>query len=87
MYRPARGNPCVPAPAWALRARPLVREPETPTMGKDRRKDKAEEDEALGKKGDKFGKKGDGKIQPGDASASKVREHTRCSHPHTQTSH
>lgn len=31
-------------------------------MGKDRRKEKAEEDEALGKKADKYGKKGDGKI-------------------------
>ena len=33
-------------------------------MGKDRRKDKAEEDESLGKKKDKFGKKGDGKMAP-----------------------
>ena len=32
-------------------------------MGKDRRKEKAEEAESLGKKGDKFGKKGDGKIE------------------------
>ena len=30
-------------------------------MGKDRRKEKADEDEALGKQADKFGKKGDGK--------------------------
>ena len=33
-------------------------------MGKDRRKDKAEEDESLGKKADKYGKKGDGKKDP-----------------------
>ena len=33
-------------------------------MGKDRRKEKAEEDEALGKAADKFGKKGDGKKDP-----------------------
>ena len=31
-------------------------------MGKDRRTDKKEENEALGKKADKFGKKGDGKV-------------------------
>ena len=30
-------------------------------MGKDRRKEKADVDEALGKQADKFGKKGDGK--------------------------
>ena len=33
------------------------------SMGKDRRKEKVEEAESLGKKGDKFGKKGDGKIE------------------------
>ena len=32
-------------------------------MGKDRRKDKLDEAEGLGKKGDKFGKKGDGKVR------------------------
>ena len=31
-------------------------------MGKDRRKEKAEEDDSLGKKADKYGKKGDGKV-------------------------
>ena len=41
-------------------------------MGKDRRKEKAEEDEALGKKGDKFGKKGDGTLKAGDKGADKV---------------
>ena len=33
-------------------------------MGKDRRKEKAGEDDSLGKKSDKFGKKGDGKMAP-----------------------
>jgi parvulin-like peptidyl-prolyl isomerase len=33
-------------------------------MGKDRRKDKADESESLGKKADKYGKKGDGKKDP-----------------------
>ena len=33
-------------------------------MGKDRRKEKADEDDSLGKKSDKFGKKGDGKMAP-----------------------
>ena len=32
-------------------------------MGKDRRKEKEEEDESLGKQKDKFGKKGDGKVK------------------------
>ena len=31
-------------------------------MGKDRRKEKVEEDDSLGKKADKYGKKGDGKV-------------------------
>ena len=44
-------------------------------MGKDRRVAKAEEDESLGKKADKFGKKGDGKVEKLDKSFShqKVR--------------
>jgi len=44
-------------------------------MGKDRRKDKAEEDDSLGKKADKYGKKGDGKAEAIDKSFShqKVR--------------
>ena len=37
--------------------------PPTARMGKDRRKDKEEEDESLGKQKDKFGKKGDGKVK------------------------
>ena len=41
-------------------------------MGKDRRKEKADEDETLGKKGDKFGKKGDGTQKAGDKGTDKV---------------
>ena len=44
-------------------------------MGKDRRKEKAEEDDSLGKKADKYGKKGDGKVESIEKSFShqKVR--------------
>ena len=42
-------------------SRPLSRLFGKFAMGKDRRKEKADEDEALGKQADKFGKKGDGK--------------------------
>ena len=48
-------------------------------MGKDRRKDKAEEDESLGKKGDKFGKKGDGKKDP-QQGPEKSFSHQECRH-------
>ena len=49
-------------------------------MGKDRRKDVAEENEALGKKKDKFGKKGDGTQQAGDKGADKSFSHQECRH-------
>jgi hypothetical protein len=51
-------------------------------MGKDRRKDKAEEDESLGKKGDKFGKKGDGKIDAKNKTAKDEKSftHQTCRH-------
>ena len=50
-------------------------------MGKDRRKDKAEEDEALGKKADKYGKKGDGKIKPDQNQGdTKSFTHQTCRH-------
>jgi len=48
-------------------------------MGKDRRKDKAEEAEALGKKQDKYGKKGDGKIAPTE-KLEKSFTHQTCRH-------
>ena len=48
-------------------------------MGKDRRKEKAEEDEALGKKADKYGKKGDGKKkeEPGQKEKSFTHQTVR----------
>ena len=53
-------------------------------MGKDRRKEKAEEDESLGKKQDKYGKKGDGKKDPSTAGKGKEAEksftHQTCRH-------
>jgi hypothetical protein len=51
-------------------------------MGKDRRKDKAEEDEALGKQKDKYGKKGDGKIDPKAKTAKEEKSftHQTCRH-------
>ena len=49
-------------------------------MGKDRRKEKQEEDEALGKKQDKFGKKGDGTQKAGDKGADKSFSHQECRH-------
>ena len=51
------------------------------TMGKDRRKEKAEEDEALGKKADKYGKKGDGKKDPAAGKKDeKSFTHQTCRH-------
>ena len=55
-------------------------------MGKDRRKEKADEAEALGKKADKYGKKGDGKIKTvqvggmGGGGPSKSFTHQTCRH-------
>lgn len=49
-------------------------------MGKDRRKDKAEEEESLGKKADKFGKKGDGKKDPAAPQSEKSFSHQTCRH-------
>jgi parvulin-like peptidyl-prolyl isomerase len=50
-------------------------------MGKDRRKERAEEDEALGKQADKFGKKGDGKIKPEqNQGPNKSFTHQTCRH-------
>ena len=55
-------------------------------MGKDRRKDKADEDESLGKKADKYGKKGDGKhvggvgFQPDTDPIGLVRGKARTKH-------
>ena len=48
-------------------------------MGKDRRKEKAEEDVALGKKADKYGKKGDGKKkeEPGQKEKSFTHQTVR----------
>ena len=46
-------------------------------MGKDRRKEKEEEAEALGKKKDKFGKKGDGKAT---TPIEKSFSHQECRH-------
>ena len=48
-------------------------------MGKDRRKEKAEESESLGKKADKFGKKGDGKIAQ-NQGPDKSFTHQTCRH-------
>eukprot|EP00966_Prymnesium_polylepis_P016263 375182-Prymnesium_polylepis.2 len=48
-------------------------------MGKDRRKEKADEGEALGKKVDKFGKKGDGKKVEGTPQ-EKSFTHQTCRH-------
>lgn len=48
-------------------------------MGKDRRKEKAEEDESLGKKKDKFGKKGDGKKEQ-NSGPEKTFSHQTCRH-------
>ena len=42
-------------------------------MGKDRRKEKEEVDEALGKKQDKYGKKGDGKKDTSAAAPAEKR--------------
>lgn len=47
-------------------------------MGKDRRKEKQIEDEALGKQADKFGKKGDGKLRPEEQIKS--FSHQECRH-------
>ena len=76
--------------AWALErsGQERQRSPRVPTqvklvgpMGKDRRKEKAEEAEALGKKADKFGKKGDGKIAAGaTAKEEKSFTHQTCRH-------
>ena len=52
---------------------------ESACTGKDRRKEKAEEGEALGKKVDKFGKKGDGKIDP-KQGPDKSFTHQTCRH-------
>ena len=49
-------------------------------MGKDRRKQRADEDEALGKAADKFGKKGDGTLKVGDKGADKSFSHQECRH-------
>jgi parvulin-like peptidyl-prolyl isomerase len=49
-------------------------------MGKDRRKEKAEVDEALGKEQDKYGKKGNGKITAGTAKDEKSFTHQTCRH-------
>ena len=49
-------------------------------MGKDRRKEKEETDEALGKEKDKFGKKGNGKIKEGDKGADKSFTHQTVRH-------
>jgi len=50
-------------------------------MGKDRRKEKVETDESLGKEQDKYGKKGDGKIKPEQHSGpSKSFTHQKCRH-------
>ena len=48
-------------------------------MGKDRRKEKAEESESLGKKAEKFGKKGDGKIAQ-NQGPDKSFTHQTCRH-------
>ena len=48
-------------------------------MGKDRRKEKADEDEALGKQADKFGKQGDGK-KKADEKADKSFSHQSVRH-------
>jgi len=48
-------------------------------MGKDRRVEKKEVDESLGKKGDKFGQKGDGKIVP-QQGPDKSFSHQECRH-------
>ena len=48
-------------------------------MSKDRRKEKAEENESLGKKADKFGKKGDGKIAQ-NQGPDKSFTHQTCRH-------
>ena len=48
-------------------------------MGKDRRKEKAEEDASLGKAADKFGKKGDGKKAP-TQGLDKSFSHQECRH-------
>lgn len=47
-------------------------------MGKDRRKEKEETDESLGKSKDKFGKKGDGKKVP--QKDEKSFSHQECRH-------
>jgi len=47
-------------------------------MGKDRRKEKEDVDEALGKQKDKFGKKGDGKATT--AVPEKPFSHQECRH-------
>ena len=47
-------------------------------MGKDRRKERQMEDEALGKQADKFGKKGDGKLRPEEQVKS--FSHQECRH-------
>ena len=48
-------------------------------MGKDRRKEKAEVDESLGKAADKYGKKGDGK-KAADAKEEKSFSHQSVRH-------
>ena len=48
-------------------------------MGKDRRQEKAEVDESLGKKADKFGKKGDGK-KAATTTVEKSFSHQECRH-------
>ena len=49
-------------------------------MGKDRRKDKEDTDEALGKQKDKYGKKGDGKKDPVAVKEEKSFTHQTCRH-------
>ena len=76
-----RGLPCL---ASVVRIPLVVRIPKiAPSKlvcaGKDRRQDKKEEAEALGKKADKFGKKGDGKVDP-KQGPDKSFTHQTCRH-------